>query len=109
MNAILNFQPAQNLNLNGLIEYSPSSIVSRTLFKSENNNLTLFAFDQGQDLTEHISTFNAFVYLVEGAMELKIGGNPVSLTAGEIALMPANVPHALKAVEKCKMLLIMMK
>lgn len=109
MNDIINLQPAVNHNLKGLIDVSPDSIVSRTILKSENNNLTLFAFDKGQDLTEHISRFNAFVFIVEGKMELKIGGQPVIVSAGEMTLMPADIPHALKAFEKTKMLLIMMK
>jgi len=97
------------LTLTDAIHYNTGAIVSRTLLKNENNNLTLFAFDEGQDLSEHISPFNAFVQALEGEVELRIGGRPVAVKAGELALMPANVPHALKAVTQFKMLLIMMK
>jgi len=101
-------QPVK-LHLEEAIQYNPGAIVSRTLIKNENNNLTLFAFDEGQDLSEHISPFNAFLQVLEGEVELKIGGKPLIVKQGEMALMPANLPHALKALTQLKMLLIMMK
>ena len=105
----LDLTQSVKLVLTEAIQYNTDAIVSRTLLKNENNNLTLFAFDEGQDLSEHISPFNAFVQALEGEVELRIGGKPVAVKQGEMVLMPANVPHAVKAVTRFKMLLIMMK
>jgi len=100
---------AAPLKLDALIDYSSGSIISKTLFKSPNNNLTLFSFDQGQELSEHISTFNAYVLNLEGEIELRIGGAAHQLKKGDFLLMPAGVPHALRALSPVKILLIMMK
>jgi quercetin dioxygenase-like cupin family protein len=91
------------------ITYQNGSIVSKQIIKKPNGNITLFAFDKDESLSEHSSPFEAVVYIVDGEMEIKIGGNPYQLKAGEIIIMPPDVPHGLKATVKSKMLLTMIK
>jgi quercetin dioxygenase-like cupin family protein len=91
------------------IVYQNGSIVSKQILKKPNGNITLFAFDKDESLTEHTSPFEAVVYMVDGEMEVTIGGTPYSVKAGEILIMPANIPHGLKAILKSKMLLTMIK
>ncbi|HCY74758.1 MAG TPA: cupin domain-containing protein [Ignavibacteriales bacterium] len=91
------------------INYQNGSIVSKQIIKKPNGNITLFAFDKDESLTEHTSPYEAVVYMVDGEMEIKIGGNPYNVKAGEIIVMPPNVPHGLKAAIKSKMLLTMIK
>jgi quercetin dioxygenase-like cupin family protein len=91
------------------INYQNGSIVSKQIIKKPNGNITLFAFDKDESLTEHTSPYEAVVYMVDGEMEIKIGGNPYNVKAGEILVMPPNVPHGLKATIKSKMLLTMIK
>ena len=91
------------------IDYQNGSIVSKQIIKKPNGNITLFAFDKDESLTEHTSPYEAVVYIVDGEMEIKIGGNPYNVKAGEIIVMPANIPHGLKAIVKSKMLLTMIK
>jgi len=91
------------------INYQNGSIVSKQIIKKPNGNITLFAFDKDESLTEHTSPYEAIVYMVEGEMEIKIGGNPYIVKAGEVIVMPPNVPHGLKAIVKSKMLLTMIK
>jgi len=95
--------------LNNQIDYQPSGIVSRQIIKKPNGNITLFAFDKGESLTEHTSPFEAVVYLLEGEMEIKIGGKPYNVKSEEIIIMPPNIAHGLVALEKSKMLLTMIK
>lgn len=96
-------------NLKEQIDYQSSGIVSKQIIKKPNGNITLFAFDKGESLTEHTSPFEAVVYLLEGEMEIKIGGNPYSIKSEEIIVMPPNIPHGLVALKKSKMLLTMVK
>jgi quercetin dioxygenase-like cupin family protein len=91
------------------VEYQNSSIVSKQILKKPNGNITLFAFDKDESLTEHTSPYEAVVYMIDGEMEIKIGGNPYNVKAGEIIVMPPDVPHGLKATIKSKMLLTMIK
>lgn len=91
------------------VEYQNGSIVSKQILKKPNGNITLFAFDKDESLTEHTSPYEAVVYIVEGEMEITIGGKPYQVGVGEILVMPPNVPHALKASVKSKMLLTMIK
>jgi len=91
------------------IAYQDGSIVSKQIIKKPNGNITLFAFDKEESLTEHTSPFEAVVFMVDGEMEITIGGKPYSVKAGEIIVMPPNVPHALRAIQKSKMLLTMIK
>jgi len=97
------------VRLNELIDYQEGSIVSRTLLDKETGTITLFAFDVGQGLSEHTAPFDALVYLLDGEAETVISGNPLTLRKGEMVLMPANKPHALKAIKRFKMLLTMIK
>ena len=92
-----------------VISYQNGSIVSKQIIKKPNGNITLFAFDKDESLTEHTSPYEAVVYMVDGEMEIKIGGNPYNVKAGEILVMPPNIPHGLKATVKSKMLLTMIK
>ena len=91
------------------IAYQNGSIVSKQIFKKPNGNITLFAFDKDESLTEHTSPFEAVVYMVDGEVEITIGGEPHNVKAGEILVMPADIPHGLKATLKSKMLLTMIK
>ena len=97
------------IQLNELIEYQEGSVVSRTLLNKEAGTLTLFAFDKGQGLSEHTAPFDALVSLLDGEAEINISGKPFSLKQGEMIIMPANEPHALKAVKQFKMILTMIK
>ena len=101
--------PAEPMALADGVQYAPGSIVSRTLLKTDTGTLTLFAFDEGQELSEHTAPFNALVQVLDGAVTLIIGGKPVSAQRGELVLMPANVPHAVRAGGRFKMLLTMFR
>lgn len=100
---------AQAAKLSELIGYQDSAIVSKEIIKSEKGTVTLFAFDKGQGLSEHTAPFDALVYNFDGKAEVIIEGKPHLLGAGEIIIMPANKPHALKAIERFKMFLVMVK
>lgn len=91
------------------IAYADGSIVSKILMRNERGNITLFAFDRDEFLSEHTAPFDALVQIIEGTAEVVINGNISILNAGESILMPANIPHAVHAVEKFKMLLTMIK
>lgn len=97
------------LNIAGLVEYQTGAVVSRQISKAEGGNVTLFAFDEGQELSEHTAPYDALVHVLDGQAEIKISGQSFLLKAGEAILMPANQPHALKAARKFKMLLTMIK
>ena len=101
--------PGQAFALAGQVEYVTGSVVSRTLVKKATGTITLFAFDAGQGLSEHQAPFDAFVQIVDGAATLRIGGKDVRARAGDIVVMPANVPHAVQADEPLKMLLVMIR
>ena len=92
-----------------LVEYQQGSVVSRTIIDKETGTLTLFAFDKDQGLSEHTAPFDAVVYIVDGQAEVTISGKPLRLKEGEIVIMPANKPHALRALEKFKMMLVMIR
>ena len=95
--------------LTELVDIAEGSIVSRVLAKSVGGNVTLFAFDQGQGLSEHTAPFDALVQVVDGRLNLTIGGTEVRVGSGEIVRMPANVPHALHAPEPSRMVLTMLR
>jgi len=95
--------------LAGLVEYAEDSIVSKTILDKPVGTITLFAFDKGQRLSEHQTPYDAVVQIVDGAALLTIGGEDVKVSAGEIIIMPGNVPHAVAAEEKFKMLLTMIR
>jgi len=92
-----------------LVAYQKGSVVSRTLIDKKTGTVTLFSFDDGQGLSEHTAPFDAMVYLLDGEAEITISGKPLHLSQGEITIMPANQPHALKAVKRFKMLLTMIR
>lgn len=96
-------------DLGSHVDYADGSIVSKTLLKKETANITLFAFAQGQGLSEHTAPFDAVVHILDGEAEITIGGQPQTVAAGEMVIMPANVSHALQAKEKFKMLLVMIR
>ncbi len=102
-------QELKATNLIALINYQEGSVVSRTLIEKQTGTVTLFAFDQGQGLTEHTTPFDALVCVLDGKVEVTISGNSIVLENGEMVIMPANKPHALKAIEKFKMMLIMIR
>jgi quercetin dioxygenase-like cupin family protein len=97
------------MSLDSLITPTAKGIASRILGKAAGGNMTLFAFDEGQGLTEHTSPFDAFVLVLDGTLTLTIGGAPVQAAPGTIVRMPANIPHAVDAPEACRMLLVMLK
>jgi len=101
--------PAEALLLHSLVTPTAHGIASRVLAKSGGGNLTLFAFDAGQGLTEHTSPFDALVVVLEGALTLIVGRTPVRALPGTIVRMPAGVPHAVDAPEAARMLLIMLR
>lgn|SRR5512143_2985036 len=100
---------AQVLKLSDLVSYQEGSVVSRQITKAEAGNVTLFAFDAGQELSEHSAPFDALVHILDGEAEVRISGQPYLVSAGEIIVMPGNEPHALKAVRRFKMLLTMIR
>jgi len=95
--------------LTGLIAYQDSSVVSKTLLDKGIGTITLFAFDEGQGLSEHTAPFDAYVQVVDGEGEITISGTKFTLQAGQMIIMPANEPHSVKAVKKFKMLLVMIR
>ena len=103
------FEPAKRYNLKASIEIAEGGIVSKQFIKNKGGNITLFAFDQGQGLSEHTAPFDAVVQIIEGKTEVTIDGNKHVVSEGEMILMPANVPHTLHAATAFKMCLIMLK
>jgi quercetin dioxygenase-like cupin family protein len=103
------FDKAKTYALAESITYADGAIVSKIISKNDAGNLTLFAFDKEQNLSEHTAPFDAIIQVVEGKAEVHIDGKPYEVNAGEFIIMPANIPHAVDAIEKFKMLLIMLK
>ena len=97
------------LNLAELVTYQDGSVVSRQITKADAGNVTLFAFDKEQELSEHTAPFDALVHILDGNAEIKISGKAFHLTTGDAIIMPANEPHALKATTPFKMLLTMIR
>ena len=91
------------------VTYAIGSVVSKTLTKNNSGNITLFSFDKGQGLSEHTAPFDAVVYLLDGKARITIGGEPKEVSAGQMLIMPANVPHSLHADERFKMVLVMIR
>lgn len=100
---------AKKAALAGLIGYQAGSVVSREIINTRAGTVTVFAFDRGEGLSEHTAPFDALVYLVEGAAEITISGRKNALSKGEMIILPAGEPHALKALKRFKMLLIMVR
>ena len=103
------FQPGAAYKLNESIDVAQGGIVSKQFLKKETGNITLFAFDAGQGLSEHTAPFDAVVHVLEGEAEVTIDGNTSTVSTGEAIIMPANIPHALHASVAFKMSLIMIK
>jgi quercetin dioxygenase-like cupin family protein len=98
---------SQVLTLEQMASYQEGSVVSRQITKEEAGNVTLFAFDTGQELSEHTAPFDALLHVIEGRAEIRISGRPYALAAGQAIVMPAGEPHAVTAPERFKMLLTM--
>jgi quercetin dioxygenase-like cupin family protein len=92
-----------------MVDYQEGAVVSREIVRGEKGSLTMFAFDKGQGLSEHTAPFDATVLVLEGEAEVVIGGEPLSVEAGKMVIMPAGVPHALNAVKRFKMMLVMIR
>ncbi len=103
------FTPAQPADARSLVDYQSGSIVSREIIKKNTGKVTLFAFDAEEGLSEHTSPFDALVQIVEGEAEITIAGKPNRVAEGQLILMPANQPHALKALKRFKMILTMIR
>jgi quercetin dioxygenase-like cupin family protein len=99
----------QSILLSGLIEYQKDAVVSKTLLSKKTGTVTLFAFETGQGLSEHSAPFDAMVYILDGRAIVTINGIDHVTQCGEMIIMPGNIPHALKAEERFKMLLVMIK
>lgn len=109
MNGKKDIPRGKAFNLASQIGYADGSVVSKTLVKREIGNITLFAFDQGQGLSEHTAPFDAVVQILDGEAEITIGGRPQTVRSGEMLIMPANIAHALQAKVPFKMLLVMIR
>lgn len=96
-------------DLTNLVGYQEGAVVSKEIIKKNAGTVTLFAFDKGQGLSEHTAAFDALVYILDGKAEIIISGKSSDVRAGEIIIMPANKPHALQAIERFKMMLVMIK
>lgn len=105
----IDFPKAEVVRLSDMVSYQQGSIVSRIIIKKPNGNLSLFAFDKNQSLSEHTAPFDALIQVLDGTAEVIIGGTPHQLNVGESIIMPANIPHAVNANEQFKMLLTMIK
>jgi quercetin dioxygenase-like cupin family protein len=103
------FEKSKVFSFNESIEYSEGGIVSKTVLKKQTGNISLFSFAKGEALSEHTAPFDAMISVVDGRGEVIIGGKPFILLAGESIIMPANITHAVNAVEKFKMVLVMIK
>jgi len=100
---------ARAINLTKLADYQAGAVVSRSIVDKKTGTVTFFAFDEGQGLSEHTTPFDALVYLLDGEAEVTISGKALRLKEGEMVIMPANEPHALRAVKKFKMVLTMIR
>jgi quercetin dioxygenase-like cupin family protein len=103
------FEKAKIFSFNESVEYSDGGIVSKTVLKKQTGNISLFSFDKGEALSEHTAPFDAMIQVVDGRGEIIIDGKSYFLESGQVIIMPANIPHAVKAVERFKMVLTMIK
>ncbi len=109
MNTKINFPKSEVVKLKDMVNYQNDSIVSRIIIKKPQANLSLFAFDKGQSLSEHTAPFDAMIQILDGEAEVIIDGKSYNLNCCETIIMPAHIPHAVNATEKFKMLLTMIK
>lgn len=106
---MLKINAAEVNNLSQLVDYQPGSVVSREIIQKTTGTITVFAFDEGQGLSEHKAPFDALVQILDGEAEIMIGGKNFQVKQGEMIILPVDVVHALKAVKRFKMLLIMIR
>lgn len=104
-----NIPAAQALELTDLISYAEKGIASRVIARTPGGNATLFAFDAGEELSEHTAPYDALVVVLEGTLMLNIGRTPVRAVSGTVVRIPANAPHSLESLERSKMLLVMLR
>jgi quercetin dioxygenase-like cupin family protein len=109
LNAELPGGPPEVLSAAGLVEYQSGSVVSRTLVKKPTGTVTVFAFDAGEGLSEHAAPFDALVLGLDGAAQISIDGRPYEVRGGDLLLLPANHPHAVRAGQRFKMMLVMIR
>jgi len=105
----MEFNHSTIMDFTAKVDYSAEGIVSKRVLQKEKGNVSLFAFDKDQQLSEHSAPFDALIQVLDGKAKIMIDGNPYGLTTGQSIIMPANIPHAVYAVEKFKMLLTMIK
>ncbi len=103
------FPTSEKFSMTDKIQYAEGAVVSKIIIRNERGNITLFAFDKGEFLSEHTAPFDAIVQILDGVGEVVINGTPFLLNTGESIIMPANIRHAVNAVERFKMLLTMIK
>jgi quercetin dioxygenase-like cupin family protein len=103
------FEKAKVFSFNESVDYSDGGIVSKTVLKKESGNISLFSFDKGEALSEHTAPFDAMITVVDGSGEVIIGGESFILVTGQSIIMPANITHAVNAIERFKMVLTMIK
>ena len=103
------FEKAKVFTFKGSVDYSDGGIVSKTVLKKQTGNISLFSFDKGEALSEHTAPFDAMIQVVDGKGEITIGGTPYTVGTGETIIMPANISHSVKAIEKFKMVLTMIR
>jgi quercetin dioxygenase-like cupin family protein len=103
------FPPAEAAAVADLVSYQPGAVVSREILRKPTGTVTAFAFDQGQGLSEHTTPFDALACVVDGVAEIAIDGTPHRVASGSVILMPGGLPHALRALERFKMLLVMIR
>jgi quercetin dioxygenase-like cupin family protein len=109
MNELSSIQKGTPFRIDDSVAYAIGAVVSKTLLKKSAGNITLFSFDAGQGLSEHTAPYDAVVHILDGEADITIGGETLTVEAGEALIMPANVPHALHAEKRFKMLLIMIR
>jgi len=100
---------AKAIDTSSLVEYQDGSVISRTIVKKDVGSVTIFAFDEGEGLSEHTAPFDALVQIIDGEAEIMIKGKPLRATEGQLVIMPANKPHSLKAIKRFKMVLVMIR
>lgn len=109
MNTMTTFDKATVIALEASVDYTQGGVISKQVTKNRAGNITIFSFDKGQGLSEHTAPFDAFVQMLDGEAEIRIDGVPHNLKKGDCIIMPAHRPHALKAIERFKMLLTMIR
>lgn len=100
---------ARSIDMANLVDYQTGSVISRTIIKKPTGTVTLFAFDEGEGLSEHAAPFDALVYILDGEAEVTIAGRPLPAKTGEMVILPADQPHSLRATKRFKMALVMIR